>query len=143
MFKESIADLITAIQTVSDFKPNAVQRGDQGKATNLLNPGCLVMPDFDSIKEFSGDPGELVKTVPFLASCFIGVAGNVDLKTAEDKAFDLLEKILSKVQDTEFQVSMGGNVKYYSWEPTGKIDFMERSAKLVVINIDFKMNMQL
>jgi hypothetical protein len=143
MFKESIADLITTIQTITDFKAGAVLRGDQGKATSLLNPGCLIMPDFDSIKEFSGDPGDLQKTVPFLASAFIAVAGNVSLEKAEDAAFDLLEKVLNKVQDTEFEVSMNGSVKLYRWEPYGKIDFMERSAKLVVINVEFKMNMQL
>ena len=129
------------IQELEDFKAGAVQRGDQGKATTVSSPGCIVMPDFDSPTEFSGDPGELSKKIAFIASCFLLIKGYTKLEDAENAALALAEKVLSKVQNAEFQVNMNGNMKYYHWE-LKRMDFLQRTSSLAVLNIEFQYYLQ-
>lgn len=142
MFKEAINDLVATIKTVTGFTADSVVRGEPGKINQVKKNTCIVMPDFDSTESLSGDAGELAKSAKFVATCFVCCASEKKLSDAEDIALDLLEAVITKVEETEKLISMGGNQKYCKWE-TGRIEWHDRSASLTIISVDFSINLQL
>jgi predicted RNA-binding protein len=141
MFVQALTDLIDAIKTVDCFEDKSVFRGEVGKINTVKKNGCIVMPDFDVPDSLTGDPGEYSKKIPLIATCFIISAFNKTQIEGEDIVLRLVAKTIDKVSDTEMEVSMNGNRKYYRWE-LKRIEWHDRSASLTVISCDFFFNIQ-
>lgn len=139
MFKEVTNNLVTLIGTLTtDFPAGSVERGEPGKVNIIKSNACLIMPDFQTVEEFSQQPGEYAKQVPFYAECFI-ISGKQfkTLAEAEDSALDLIEKVISVVTGTEQQTEQ----KYFFWE-LSDVEWYDRSANMCVVKLEFKVYLQ-
>ncbi len=99
------------------------------------------MPDFKPPANFPNEEGAYPRQVPLTANCFVIAAHKKTLQDAEDAVMDLVEKTISKVTETENKISMNGNHKNFYWEFTD-IEWVERSASLCVVAIEFTVNLQ-
>ena len=141
MFVQALTDLITTIQTIDCFEDGAVIRGETGKVNTVKKNGCIVMPDFDVPDSLTGDPGEIQKKIPLIATCFIISAFNKTLIDGENEVLRLTAEIINLVSTTEMSVDMNGNEKLYTWE-LKRIEWHDRTASLTVISCDFFFNIQ-
>ena len=146
MYSAAIDDLVTELQTITEFSHTedvpTVMRGEYGKLNVIKSKGCLVMPDFKNVPvNFPVGDGPIPKQLAFIANCFVITAQHKTLVGAEDDVMLLADKVVQKIEVKEFLFDMNDNKKYGKWEWTD-IEWLDRSASLCVIALEFSINLQ-
>lgn len=144
MLKEVLDKSIEALKTLDDFADDPekkVCRGEIGKINVVPNKGCIVMPEFKPPQSFGMEGEAREKELHFSPNFFVIAAKYQKLEEAENDCMDLTIKVIQKIHATEFLINMEGNSKYCYLELTD-IEWLERSASLCVIALEFTVKLQ-
>lgn len=144
MLKEVLDQSIAALKTLSDFSDDPdkkVFRGEPGKINVVPSKGCIVMPEFKPPHTFGMMEESREKELHFSPNFFVIAAKHQKLVDAEDEVMDLTVKVIQKIHETEMFIDMEGNSKHCYLELTD-IEWLERSASLCVIALEFTVKLQ-
>lgn len=145
MLKQVLDQSITALKTIDSFiddADNKVFRGELGKINVVKSEGCIVMPEFKPPASFGMTDDVKEKELHFSPNYFVMAAKRKTLEEAENDVMELVLKVITKIHETVFQIDQtGGNFKYCNLELTD-IEWLERSASLCVIALEFTVKLQ-
>jgi len=144
MLKEVLDQSITALKTLSDFSDDPdkrVLRGEVGKLNIVPDKCCIVMPEFKPPQTFGMIEESREKELHFTPNYFVISAKHKKLEEAEDASMDLAVKVIQKIHETELFIDMEGNSKHCYLELTD-IEWLERSASMCVIALEFTVKLQ-
>lgn len=145
MLKEVMDQSIAALKTLSDFSDDPdkkVFRGEVGKINIVPNKGCIVMPEFKPPHTFGMESESREKELHFSPNFFVISAKHKKLEEAEDECMDVTLRVIQKLHATELKILQeGDNFKLCHLELTD-IEWIERSASLCVIALEFTVKLQ-
>ncbi len=144
MLKEVLDKSIEALKTIEDFSDDPAKkvfRGEVGKINVVPNKGCIVMPEFKPPHTFGMMEEAREKELHFSPNFFVIAAKYAKLEEAENDCMDLTVKVIQKIHSTEMFIDMEGNSKHCYLELTD-IEWLERSASMCVIALEFTVKLQ-